>query len=89
MIDIINNKYPQLNAVPYSEFTGSDDGGNGIWLRSEGVYIDDMPVHDCYHTDTTGKLYHFNTLSVLENLLQDNGWYSESYDAGTLMAYKI
>lgn len=89
LISIINKKYPQMNAVPYSDFTGDDDGGNGIWFRQEGEEIDGLRVHDCYHSDLTGEIYHFNTLKVFEDLLSKNGWYSESYDAGTLMAWKI
>lgn len=89
LISIINKKYPQMNAVPLSDFTEADDGGDGIWFRQEGEEIDGLPVHDCYNNDLSGEIYHFNTLKVFEDLLSKNGWYSESYDAGTLMAYKI
>jgi hypothetical protein len=89
MINIINKKYPQMNAVPYSDFSGDEDNGNGIWFRQEGEEIDGLQVHDYWNNDLTGRIYHFNTLKVFEDLLVKNGWYSESYDAGTLMAWKI
>lgn len=89
MIALVNKKYPQMNAVPYSDFSGDDDDGNGIWFRQEGEYIDDMPVHNCYNNDLTGEIYHFNTLKVFEDFLNKNGWYSESYDSGTLMAWRV
>ena len=33
--------------------------------------------------------YLFGTLRILENFLNKNGYYSEAYDSGTLLAYRM
>jgi len=81
-IDAINNSFPEANAVPSEEFDSSSRGG--IWFRQEGGSAPDgQPLYDEYvHQDT------FGTHPDLEALLGKLGYFSEPYDAGTLMAYE-
>lgn len=85
-IAAINAKYPQMNAVPSSEF--SPERTNGIWFRQEGAEIDGLPVHNEYHNGRY-DLYDPTVLIVFDQFLETLGYYSEPYDAGTLMAYPI
>ena len=87
LINKINKLMPQAKAVPLAEFY-DDPKAEGIWFRQEGnEHSDGFPIYDSYcefgiHMDTNGvhgKLY---------KILDDAGWYSEPYDAGTLMAYE-
>lgn len=76
VIEIINKKYPQLEAETSESFDGSE---NGIWFkgtesaRFKGKSIlNDSMVNE-----------------ELEEYLNSLGFFGEPYDAGTLMAYKI
>ena len=85
MIALVNKTYPQMNAVPMSQFTGEDED-EGIWFRQEGAEIDGLRVHNEYHGDRY-DIYDPTTLIVFNDFLAEHGWYPEPYDAGTLMAY--
>ncbi len=92
LIKALNETFPGILATPGEAF--GRDYGVGIWFRgTESATITvfheeidesfDMPVFDReMYMDT------FGTNPKLESFLQDNGWYSEPYDAGTLFAYK-
>ncbi len=87
MIKLINDKYPQMRAVPATDFySDKEEGVNRIWFRQEGAQIDGHQVHDEYQTD--GTLYEITTLRVFHDFLKSHGWYSQPYDCGTLMAYQ-
>ncbi len=85
-IEAINAKYPQMNAVPATEF--SPERTSGIWFRQEGAEIDGLPVHDEYHNGRY-DLYYPTVLITFDNFLNSLGFYSEPYDAGTLMAWPL
>jgi len=102
LIKELNKEFPGINAVPGEEFYGTEADGseNGIWFRgTESAFIKE--THSYTESDGTVReeVFHapilnldfyidtFGTHPKLEKFLQDNGWYSEPYDAGTLFAY--
>jgi hypothetical protein len=88
MIKRLNQMFPCCNAVSTKEFDGRK---GGIWFRGSGdceieVEYDgekySMPLYEPeVFTDT------FGTNPELAEFLELNGWFSEPYDSGTLMAY--
>jgi len=76
LIKELNKKWPELEAVKSEDFDGSE---NGIWFKgTESALIDGLPLmSDCEPNDT------------LDKYLQNNGFFAEPYDAGTLMAYDM
>ena len=82
MIDILNEKFEGINAVPASDFYGKES--DGIWFRvNEGFLIKDLPMYcDNVFPNT------FGTNPRLEKVLSKHGWFSEPYDGVTLLAYK-
>ena len=82
-IDTLNQKFPGCDAVPVVEFNGRET--DGIWFRnSEGYSLSDGPMIDTYYWEDT-----FGTHPKVEAALKSLGYFSEAYDSGTLMAYKI
>lgn len=82
MIEILNEKFTGIKAVPASEFYGKEC--DGIWFRgTESADIDGLPVFsDSVFPETMG------VNKKLNSELEKNGWYAEPYDSGTLMAYE-
>ena len=66
------------------EFNGV---GGGIWLSAEeDVMYGGFKIFD-YYSET--KRHSLGVLSKWEAKLNERGWYSEWYDAGTIMLWKI
>lgn len=89
LLNILNAEFPELLAVDASEFDNTYFIGTAIWFRGSecGQAPDGLPLFDYYmefgiNAETDGvhpKLY---------NILKENGFYPEPYDAATLMAGK-
>ena len=100
MMSILSNKYPTLFMRTYEEFKGlpiEDDGG--IWSSGEGCEVADDGLllfnneFDSYFEDEFGNigvlnLYEFGVHNELNGILEENGWYAEWYDCGTIMFCK-
>jgi hypothetical protein len=55
-----------------------------MWFKgSEDVHEDEYVYNAYSYSDTMG------VHPKLDAILKSNGWYSEPYDSGTLMAYKL
>ena len=70
-------------------FLTEDFNGNegGVWISGEGEETySNLTIYDYY---TESKMYELGVLSKWEEQLQKNGWYSEWYDAGTVMLWPI
>lgn len=66
------------------EFNGTPDG---IWLCGEcGDKYKGKVIYSYYSNDI--KNYEMGVLKTWENQLNKMGWYSQWYDAGTMMIYK-
>jgi len=90
MLSILNTHFPQLDAVDSVEFDSDYEENNGMWFKNSecGLAPDGLPLWDYYmtfgvHKDTDG------VHPVLYNMLHEFGFYSEPYDAGTLMAGRL
>ena len=82
LINKINRLLPEAKAVSASYF----DGRDGIWFKgSEDCANDDIPIYDYWNEF---ELTYDGVHPKLNKILDDAGWYSEPYDAGTLMAYE-
>tara|TARA_R110002153_G_scaffold230607_2_gene383826 strand:- start:5081 stop:5389 length:309 start_codon:yes stop_codon:yes gene_type:complete len=87
LIQRINRKWPQLGATKSSEFFA--DESDFIWFKNS-----EEALHDNGHAFMVGDMrddpqYLFGTLRILEDFLAQNGYYSEAYDSGTLLAYRV
>ena len=87
LIQRINRKWPQLGATTSAEFFGDDS--NSIWFKHS-----EDALHENGHAFMVGDMrddpqYLFGTLRILEDFLAQNGYYSEAYDSGTLLAYRV
>ena len=83
---------------PSEEFDGND---GGIWTGGEGEPSMKIDGHECgmfsYYTGVQGgfpynenSIYDdFGTLKEVRKILDDAGWFSEWYDAGTMFLWKI
>ena len=92
LLNKLNKTFPELNAVDAIEFYGHEqiEAEQCIWFKGSecGYAPDGLPLFNYYidfgiHRDTDG------VHPKLEKILTDNGFYSEPYDAGTLMAGRI
>jgi hypothetical protein len=87
LIQRINRKWPQLGATTSAEFFGDDS--DSIWFKNS-----EEALHDNGHAFMDNNMrdnsqYLFGTLRILEDFLAQNGYYSEAYDSGTLLAYRV
>ena len=87
LIKRLNKKWPQLGATTSAEFFG--DESDYIWFKNS-----EEALHDNGHAFMVGDMrdnsqYLFGTLRILEDFLAQNGYYSEAYDSGTLLAYRM
>lgn len=65
------------------EFNGSE---GGIWLTAEGTDVyDGIPMYDYY---AENDLYELGVYTKWEEKINSMGWYSEWYDAGTVMLWE-
>lgn len=65
------------------EFDGSP---GGIWVSGEdGETLKGKRIYDYYNE---GSTYEFGVLKIWEKELNKRGWYSEWYDAGTVMIWQ-
>lgn len=63
------------------EFSSNSQGG--VWVSGEDMSeYQGAVIYDYY---AEGSLYELGVLVEFENMLQQHGWYSEWYDAGTVM----
>ena len=76
LIDKIEKEFPEAKPSPASNFA---EGYEGIWFRGSEDSVDHVPIFDYWNEMTVHP--------KLSQILMDAGWYSEPYDAGTLMAF--
>jgi hypothetical protein len=75
------------SGVRTSEEFSSASSGTGVWVSGEDESdYEGRVIYDYY---AEGPGYELGVLSEFEDILQQHGWYSEWYDAGTVMIYPI
>lgn len=66
---------------------GCLSNGSGIWLSAENSEVySGIPMYDYY---AEGELYELGVYTKWEEKINSMGWYSEWYDPGTVMLWKI
>lgn len=88
MMQIIQENYPKLSLRTTEEFDGSTDG---IWVsgtedRNEAK--DGFSLFDYYSQDYAEKRYIFGVHKEIREILEQNGWYGQWHDAGTMMFWE-
>jgi hypothetical protein len=80
-------KFPSLLLRTTEEFNGSQ---GGIWTSAEeeSCTWGDLPLFNYYSQDGGSNSYTFGVNNHLYNFLEDNGWYAEFNDPGTVMLWE-
>ena len=87
MIALIESKYPDLQPAPSEDFNGMD---GGIWFKgTESAEVNGMPIFNYYAEDNEEKFYVMHVEKGFRAFLEENGWFPEPNDPGTLMAFPI
>jgi hypothetical protein len=81
LVDKINRLIPEAKAIE-SEAFGWPEGG--IYFRGSEDYVEatGVPIFDYWNPGET-----FGVNPVLNQILEDAGWFAEPNDPGTLLAW--
>lgn len=82
MMDILKNKYKFPFVKTTEEFDGSE---GGIWTAGESSPL--LGGKKIYNYYGQGAAYELGVLKKFEQAIDKLGWYSEWYDAGTVMIW--
>lgn len=89
IIKKLQRKFPDISGMRVlSDWSGNPNDVNSIHLgdAAEGGEIDGLPAADYY---ISNPKWNFGVNPKLDRALKKLGYYSEWYDAGTLMAYPL
>jgi len=88
LIAELQKRYPNHWFKTTEEFDGTE---GGVWTGGEdcGQLHAGLPIFDYYSQDGGSKSYIFGVRTFLHNWLEENGWYCEWYDAGTVMICEL
>jgi len=88
LIEELRKRYPKATFRTSEEF--SKDMKGGIWTSAEDTreQIKGLPLFDYYSQDGGSKSYTLGVRTYLHDWLEENGWYCEFYDAGTVMIWE-
>jgi hypothetical protein len=88
LMKILEEKYPNLFMRTTEEFDGTK---GGIWSSGEsGVEATDgKPLFQYYNEDYDEVIYVLGIHKEIGTILEDNGWFPEWHDAGTIMFYEM
>lgn len=84
MMSLLLDKYGFKTVRTTEEFNGNV---GGIWVSGEnGETLGGKKIYNYYGE---GSAYELGVLKKFEQQIQKNGWYSEWYDAGTVMIWPL
>lgn len=84
MMSLLADKYGFETVRTTEEFNGNV---GGIWVSGEnGETLGGKKIYNYYGS---GAAYELGVLKKFEQQIQKNGWYSEWYDAGTVMLWPL
>ena len=88
LIKALQKKYPKSTFRTTEEFSSSMEGG--IWTSGENQtqLHAGLPLFDYYSQDGGSQSYTFGVRTYLHDFLEEQGWYCEFYDAGTVMIWE-
>lgn len=78
-IETLQKKYPDAWFKP---------SGNNQIKTGEGAQIDEYPLFDYYTQDWKETTYVMGVYKPFNEFIEQNGWWAEAEDAGTLIIYK-
>jgi len=87
LIEELKKRYPGKNFRTSEEFSDSMPGG--VWTSGEDGKEESLPLFNYYAQDNSEKTYIFGVRTFLHNWLEEQGWYCEWYDAGTVMIWEL
>jgi len=87
LIEELQKRYPLMTFRTTEEFNGSE---GGVWTSGEdGQLHAGLPLFDYYTQDGGNSNYIFGVHKFLHNWLEEQGWYCEWNDPGTVMIWEI
>ncbi len=88
MMAVLEARYPKMFLRTTEEFNGSK---GGIWSSGEDDLPakDEFPLFDYYAEDYEEVRYVFGVHREIGDLLEENGWFAEWHDCGTIMFWLI
>ena len=87
LIAELQKRYPNMMFRTTEEFNSSK---GGVWTSGEdGQLHAGLPLFDYYTQDGGEKNYIFGVNKFLHNWLEEQGWYCEWNDPGTVMIWEI
>lgn len=91
MIEKLNKKFPNIWTKKSEDFYNDPKKNTGIWTGGEGsTFVDANKEKEAFNVTGNGdKNYVEEVHKDLAKFLEANGWYTESYDAGTFFFYPI
>lgn len=89
LLEALRKKYPKATFRTSEEFSKDMEGG--IWTSGENQeqLHSGLPLFNYYSQDGGSRSYIFGVRTYLHKWLEENGWYCEWYDAGTVMIWEI
>jgi len=82
LMALLQEKFPKMWMKESEQFDGTK---NAIWTGEGSMDNEDFPLFN-YGTDNT--MYTMGIRKELFELLEDNGWYCEWQDAGTIFIFE-
>jgi len=86
----LQKRYPNMFLRTTEEFNGSE---GGIWTSGEegsnGPMWGGLPLFDYYSQDGGSESYTVGINNFFYNWLEENNWYCEWNDPGTVMIWEI
>lgn len=91
MMDLLKKRFPNLSMKKGEKFNDEQRRNRSIWVMAEGSsFVDkDKKVEAFNVKDPSDNRYELEVHKTLNNFLEKNGWYAESYDAGTFFFWPI
>jgi hypothetical protein len=81
----LQKMFPKISGIREGEGWGAGKGTIHLGDAAEGGQIDNMPAADYYNGH---MMWRDSVNDILNDALEDMGYYYEWWDAGTLIAYK-
>ena len=90
LIAELQRRYPKMFFKTSEEFF-TDKTEGGIWTTAECTdqLHSGLPLFDYYSQDGGSRHYTFGVNNFLHNWLEEQGWYCEFYDPGTVMIWEM
>lgn len=87
LIAKLQKRYPNKMFRTTEEFNGVE---GGIWTSGEDGYTHNgVPLFNYYAQDSGGNSYVFGVRKILHDFLEEQGWFCEWNDPGTVMIWKL